>query len=161
MSQLFQRKPIAALVEDTQGEQSLKRSLGAGDLIMLAIGAVIGGCYAAGKLDDVFLYSVDDLSEIVKGNLQVRREAVVQAEAMIAEVRGAALLASVRSAPAADVGSVVACLEALADFAQQNADVLDEVDLNPIKVLERGAGCRIVDALIVPRKETERNAEHV
>jgi hypothetical protein len=42
MSQLFQRKPIAALVEDTQGENSLKRSLGAGDLIMLAIGAVIG-----------------------------------------------------------------------------------------------------------------------
>ena len=39
----------------------------------------------AGKLDDVFLYSVDDLAEIVKGNLQVRREAVVQAEEMIAE----------------------------------------------------------------------------
>src|SRR5512132_2911962 len=42
MSQLFQRKPIAALVEDTEGEKGLKRSLGAGDLIMLAIGAVIG-----------------------------------------------------------------------------------------------------------------------
>jgi len=39
----------------------------------------------AAALDDVFLYSVDDLSEIVKGNLQVRREAVVQAEQMIAE----------------------------------------------------------------------------
>src|SRR6476659_8761138 len=57
MSQLFQRKPIAALVEDTQGEQSLKRSLGAGDLIMLAIGAVIGagifgaiGTAAAGQI---------------------------------------------------------------------------------------------------------------
>ena len=57
MSQLFQRKPIAALVEDTQGDQSLKRSLGAGDLIMLAIGAVIGagifgaiGTAAAGQL---------------------------------------------------------------------------------------------------------------
>ena len=57
MSQLFQRKPIAALVEDTQGENSLKRSLGAGDLIMLAIGAVIGagifgaiGTAAAGQL---------------------------------------------------------------------------------------------------------------
>ena len=35
MSQLFQRKPIAKLVEDTEGTQSLKRSLGAGDLIML------------------------------------------------------------------------------------------------------------------------------
>ncbi|HZT77823.1 MAG TPA: amino acid permease [Vicinamibacterales bacterium] len=57
MSQLFQRKPIAALVEETEGVQSLKRSLGAGDLIMLAIGAVIGagifgaiGTAAAGQL---------------------------------------------------------------------------------------------------------------
>ena len=48
MSQLFQRKPIAALVEETEGENALKRSLGAGDLIMLAIGAVIGaGIFAA------------------------------------------------------------------------------------------------------------------
>jgi glutamyl-tRNA reductase len=39
----------------------------------------------AGALDDVFLYSVDDLAAIVKDNLQIRRESVVQAEAMIAE----------------------------------------------------------------------------
>ena len=38
----------------------------------------------AAELDDVFLYSVDDLSEIVRGNLQIRMEAVVQAEEMIA-----------------------------------------------------------------------------
>ena len=56
--QLFQRKPIAALVDDIGGEQSLKRTLGAGDLIMLAIGAVIGagifgaiGTAAAGEFD--------------------------------------------------------------------------------------------------------------
>jgi APA family basic amino acid/polyamine antiporter len=42
MAQLFARKPIAALVEETEGVYSLKRSLGAGDLVMLAIGAVIG-----------------------------------------------------------------------------------------------------------------------
>ena len=42
----------------------------------------------AGALDDVFLYSVDDLSAIVKDNLQIRKEAVVQAEAMIAEQTG-------------------------------------------------------------------------
>src|SRR5437762_5460095 len=42
MAQFFARKPIAALVEETEGLYSLKRSLGAGDLIMLAIGAVIG-----------------------------------------------------------------------------------------------------------------------
>ena len=41
MSQLFARKPIADL-QPIEGPESLKRVLGAGDLIMLAIGAVIG-----------------------------------------------------------------------------------------------------------------------
>ena len=56
MSQLFRRKPISELVVD--GERSLKRVLGAGDLVMLAIGAVIGagifgaiGTAAAGQTD--------------------------------------------------------------------------------------------------------------
>ena len=58
MSQLFQRKPIAELVVDeADSTRSLKRVLGAGDLIMLAIGAVIGagifgaiGTAAAGQI---------------------------------------------------------------------------------------------------------------
>ncbi len=57
MSQLFKRKPIAALVEDTSGSSGLRRTLGAGDLVMLAIGAVIGagifgaiGTAAAGQI---------------------------------------------------------------------------------------------------------------
>jgi APA family basic amino acid/polyamine antiporter len=57
MSQLFQRKPIGELVAETESASGLKRSLGAGDLIMLAIGAVIGagifgaiGTAAAGQL---------------------------------------------------------------------------------------------------------------
>jgi APA family basic amino acid/polyamine antiporter len=55
MTQLFRRKPIAELLPE--GDQSLKRVMGAGDLIMLAIGAVIGagifgaiGTAAAGQL---------------------------------------------------------------------------------------------------------------
>src|SRR5687767_5693249 len=40
MNQLFARKPISELLAETQ--HSLKRVMGAGDLIMLAIGAVIG-----------------------------------------------------------------------------------------------------------------------
>jgi APA family basic amino acid/polyamine antiporter len=55
MTQLFRRKPIAELMPD--GAHSLKRVLGAGDLIMLAIGAVIGagifgaiGTAAAGQI---------------------------------------------------------------------------------------------------------------
>src|SRR5919198_1727028 len=37
----------------------------------------------AGELDDVFLYTVDDLAEIVSENLDARRSAVEQAEAII------------------------------------------------------------------------------
>ena len=56
-SQLFRCKPIAALLSDAENGQGLKRVLGAGDLIMLAIGAVIGagifssiGTAAAGEV---------------------------------------------------------------------------------------------------------------
>jgi basic amino acid/polyamine antiporter, APA family len=56
MSQLFARKPLVDL-QPAEGAQSLKRVLGAGDLIMLAIGAVIGagifgaiGTAAAGQV---------------------------------------------------------------------------------------------------------------
>src|SRR5918999_2905110 len=56
MSQLFARKPLADL-QPSDAAQSLKRVLGAGDLVMLAIGAVIGagifgaiGTAAAGQV---------------------------------------------------------------------------------------------------------------
>jgi basic amino acid/polyamine antiporter, APA family len=55
MSQLFARKPITELLAES--DKSLKRVMGAGDLIMLAIGAVIGagifssiGTAAAGEV---------------------------------------------------------------------------------------------------------------
>src|SRR6195952_5228702 len=57
MRSLFARKPIAELLIEGDHPNSLKRALGAGDLIMLAIGAVIGagifgaiGTAAAGQL---------------------------------------------------------------------------------------------------------------
>src|SRR5881227_4389373 len=58
MPTLFSRKPIAELLVEGEHPNSLKRELGAGDLIMLAIGAVIGagifgaiGTAAAGQTD--------------------------------------------------------------------------------------------------------------
>ena len=45
----------------------------------------------AAQLDDVFLYSIDDLANIVKDSLQIRVEAVREAEAMIAEQAGSFL----------------------------------------------------------------------
>jgi acetate---CoA ligase (ADP-forming) len=74
------------------------------------------------------------------------------AEAMIAETRGAALLQGVRGGEASDIESLANCLYALGDFAADNADLLAEIDLNPIKVLPKGRGCVVVDALIVTRQ---------
>src|SRR5438477_4178693 len=58
MPSLFSRKPIAELLVEGEHPNALKRELGAGDLIMLAIGAVIGagifgaiGTAAAGQTD--------------------------------------------------------------------------------------------------------------
>ena len=57
LTRLFRRKPIADLVLDEASPLALRRVLGAGDLIMLAIGAVIGagifgaiGTAAAGQV---------------------------------------------------------------------------------------------------------------
>jgi APA family basic amino acid/polyamine antiporter len=56
--QLFRRKPISELLVEGDSPYALKRALGAGDLIMLGIGAVIGagifgaiGTAAAGQYD--------------------------------------------------------------------------------------------------------------
>src|SRR5881397_4189675 len=58
MSQLFRRKAIAELLVEGESPYALKRALGAGDLVMLGIGAVIGagifgaiGTAAAGQYD--------------------------------------------------------------------------------------------------------------
>jgi hypothetical protein len=73
-------------------------------------------------------------------------------EAMIAETRGADMLKPYRGKPGADLQGLIGCLHVLADFAQQEGDLIAEVDLNPIIVLPEGRGCAVVDALIVPRR---------
>jgi len=75
------------------------------------------------------------------------------AAAMIAETRAATVLAGFRGRPPGDVAALARCLESLADFAWAERDSLDELDVNPIVVRAAGAGCVIVDALIVPRAE--------
>ena len=77
-------------------------------------------------------------------------------EAMVAEVPAAmTLLAGFRGRPPADVDSLHRCLEGLADYAWADRAAIAELDVNPIKVLPRGRGCVVVDALIVPRRTEE------
>ena len=79
------------------------------------------------------------------------------AETMIAETGAAVSLQAYRGKPPADRAALIACLYALADFATIEAEALAEIDLNPIKVLPAGEGCRVVDALIVTRDRDQED----
>lgn len=76
---------------------------------------------------------------------------VAEAQRMIREIRGFAMLEGVRGAPPADVDALAAMLSRLSQFAADNADVVESVDLNPVLVMPRGEGVMPLDALLVPR----------
>jgi acyl-CoA synthetase (NDP forming) len=94
--------------------------------------------------------AVEALGEIALRPLPLRAG---EAAAMIAEAPTASkLLAGLRGQPPADVDAMCRTLEALADYAWADRNAIEEIDLNPIKVLPRGQGCVVVDALILPRQ---------
>jgi hypothetical protein len=90
---------------------------------------------------------IDALSDVALRPLPLRAG---EAETMIGETRAAALLGGFRGRPAGDAAALARCLEMLADFAWAERAALAELDVNPIVVRAAGAGCVVVDALIVP-----------
>lgn len=75
-----------------------------------------------------------------------------QARAMLAELRGHALLeGGVRGAPPADVDALVEVVLRIQRMALELGDQLAELDVNPLMVLGRGQGAVALDALAVCR----------
>jgi acetate---CoA ligase (ADP-forming) len=74
-----------------------------------------------------------------------------EALAMIAELKGRAVLDRARGQPAGDVEALADALAALSRFAAAHADEVESVDINPLLVLPRGRGVVALDALIVGR----------
>jgi acetyltransferase len=71
-----------------------------------------------------------------------------EAQTMIAELRGAALLEGVRGRPAADVAALADVLVRVSALAEAYRDQLRALDLNPVFVRADGAGAVAVDWLI-------------
>jgi acyl-CoA synthetase (NDP forming) len=71
--------------------------------------------------------------------------------ALIAELKGAALLDGVRGAKPADKAALAELMVALSRFATDHADQIAEIDINPVIVHAAGQGLSVVDALIVKR----------
>jgi hypothetical protein len=76
---------------------------------------------------------------------------VEDALALLDELKGAALLDGVRGEPASDRAALAGLMVALSRFAADHAEVIAEIDLNPVIVHTAGEGLTIVDALIVKR----------
>jgi hypothetical protein len=76
---------------------------------------------------------------------------LVEAHAMIREIRGFSVLQGVRGAPPADLDALASLLSTLSRFAAANADTVESVDLNP--VLARPQGVAPLDALVTPRAD--------
>ncbi|MCC6991529.1 MAG: acetate--CoA ligase family protein, partial [Acidobacteria bacterium] len=75
--------------------------------------------------------------------------ALADAHEMLDELAGAALLDAVRGRPARDRAAVADLLVRLSWLAVDLAADVEEIDINPVLVRERGSGAIAVDALIV------------
>jgi acetate---CoA ligase (ADP-forming) len=77
---------------------------------------------------------------------------VEEARRMIAELKGAKIFDGVRGAPATDVDALAELLAKVSVFAAAEADRIESVDLNPVRVLPKGQGVVALDALVLGAK---------
>ena len=86
------------------------------------------------------------LGDVAHRYAPVSRE---EARDMIAELRGAKVLAGVRGAPPADVEGLAEIIARVSCLVADHADVIAEIDINPLFVRPAGQGVVAADALVV------------
>jgi acyl-CoA synthetase (NDP forming) len=79
------------------------------------------------------------------------------ATTMLAGLKAYPLLRGARSPKPYDIEALVSVIERVGTIAWAAREHLGEIDLNPVIVFEAGRGCRIVDALIVPRAAPQKD----
>jgi acyl-CoA synthetase (NDP forming) len=75
----------------------------------------------------------------------------VAIEAALRSLRLFPLLDGYRGSPEADLPAAIDAIEGIACFALGHAEMIEELDINPLIVCEKGKGAWIADALLVTR----------
>jgi succinyl-CoA synthetase beta subunit len=69
---------------------------------------------------------------------------------MLRSLKAFPLLDGARGRAKADVAAAARAVAALSQFAARHADVVAEIDINPLVVMDQGQGAFALDALLVP-----------
>ncbi len=114
---------------------------------------VIVGVSCDPQLGPVILFGSGGVMVEVYNDVALRRCPITrsEAQAMIAEVKGARLLQGFRGRPAADQEALADTLVRVSHLAMHLEGHLAELDINPLMVLPRGQGVKAADALVVFR----------
>jgi len=114
---------------------------------------VIIGVSCDPQLGPVLLFGSGGVMVEVYNNVALRRCPITrsEAQAMIAEVKGARLLQGFRGRPAADLEALEDTLVRVSYLAMHLEGHLAELDINPLMVRPSGQGVKAVDAFVVFR----------
>ncbi len=123
---------------------------------------IVGVNYDA-QLGPVLLYGMGGvLVEVMRDvALRVCPVSRLDAEEMVAQVRGSRLLRGFRGGPKADVAALVDTLVRVSEFAVHLEGKIEELDINPLVVMPEGEGVRALDALVLTQRRggSQRDAE--
>jgi acyl-CoA synthetase (NDP forming) len=92
---------------------------------------------------------VEVLRDVVFAPIPLARDEALR---LLGDLKGTAMLDGVRGMPPADQEALAELMATLSRFAADHADLIEEIDLNPVIVHPQGRGLTVVDALIVKRK---------
>jgi len=114
---------------------------------------VIIGVSCDPQLGPALLFGSGGVMVEVYNDVALRRCPIArsEAQAMIAEVKGARLLRGFRGRPAADIEALADTLVRASHLAMHLEGDLAELDINPLMVLPSGQEVKAVDALVVFR----------
>ena len=148
------RTAYAEILANAKAHAPQARIIGVSVQEMVGEGVeVLIGVNCDPQLGPVLLFGSGGLMVEVYNDVALLRCPITPAEAqaMIAEVKGARLLQGFRGRPAADLEALEDTLVRVSHLAMHLEGHLAELDINPLRVLPSGQGVKAVDALVLLR----------